>query len=254
MRSRLETPLTLAGALAAIVAGVLAALYWQQQAAPESAVATAPAATWDWLVVPGMSRVDTPSPGLIPEPAPEPGLALDPDGHLVAGLALRRLIDSYLARGPAETRAERVRQLLDFLNHRLAAAAAAEGARIVGRYSQYLDTQERLLARERFEAFATRPLSERDVERLLDYREQRAQLRERVLGAKLARAWFEADDSRCVAALREWQLQHVAPEAGQELDPIEIRERRIHGAALEARRNEDAQVCAAQMIRADGGG
>jgi hypothetical protein len=144
--------------------------------------------------------------------------------------------------------------LQDYLNRQLAPAAAAEGGRIAGRYTQYLDTHERLLARERFGALAAQPLAERDVERLLAYREQRAQLRERMLGATLARAWFEADDTHCVAALREWQLQHVAPEPGQELDPVEIRERRIHGAALEARRDEDAQVCAARMIRADGGG
>jgi lipase chaperone LimK len=194
-----------------------------------------------------------PAAAITPEPAREPGLALDSGGHLVAGMALRRLMDSYLA-GGAAGRPVRARQLQDFLHRHLAPPAAAEGVRIAGRYSQYLDTQERLLARERFDALAMQPLAERDVERLLAYREQRAQLRERVLGATLARAWFEADDSRCGAALREWQLQHVAPEPGQELDPMEIRERRIHGAALEARRNEDAQVCAAQMILADGGG
>ena len=58
-------------------------------------------------------------------------------------------------------------------------------------------------------------------------------------------AWPRCANGRCST----WRRSRA-----QELDPVEIRERRIHGAALEARRDEDAQACAGQMIRADGGG
>lgn len=252
MQLRIERTLTLAGAVGAVILSVLAVWYWQRGAAPEVAVAAAPAEpTWDWLIGPGVPRGVPPA--VMPEAVRDPGLALDSGGHLVAGPELRRLMDAYLARGPVDSRAARAQQLQAFLKRELVAPAAAEGERIAVQYLHYLETEERLLAREGFSATALQHLAERDVQRLLAYRDQRAQLRERMLGAAQSRTWFEADDSRCMAALREWQVQHVAPEPGQELDPVEIRERRIHGAALEARRDEDAQACAAQMSRADGG-
>lgn len=250
MHSRTERTLTIAGAVGAVVLSVLAVWYWQRAAAPDIAAAAAPAApTWDWLIGPGVPRGDLPPPR---ETKREPGLALDAGGHLVAGPELRKLMDSRLARGPVAERPARAQQLQAFLKSELPAPAAAEAERIAAQYLQYLEAEDRSLAREGFNAMALQQLAERDVQRLLAYRDQRAQLRERMLGVAVARAWFEADDSRCVAALREWQVQHVAPEPGQELDPVEIRERRIHGAALEARRDEDAQACAAQMSRADG--
>jgi lipase chaperone LimK len=182
-----------------------------------------------------------------------PGLELDAGGHLVAGLELRKLMDSYLARGAVAGRTARAQQLQAYLKRELVAPAAAEGERFAAQYLQYLEVEERAIVREGFSDPAQQ-LSERDVQRLLAYRDQRAQRRERMFGAAVARAWFDADDSRCVAALREWQVQHVAPEPGQELDPVEIRQRRIHGAVLETRRDEAAQACAVQMSRADGGG
>jgi hypothetical protein len=158
-------------------------------------------------------------------------------------------MDAYLETGQPSGRRARAEQLRAVLKRKLVAPAAGEADRILNQYLDYLEAEDRLLARERFTAPGADGLAERDIERLLAFQEQRAQQRHRLLGAALAQAWFEADDSRCGAILRDWQLQHVPPEPGQELDPVEMRERRIHGAVLEARRDADAQGCAAQMSR-----
>lgn len=250
MDSPFETRLTLAAAVGAVVLSVLAVWYCQRGTAPDSVAVAAAVPSWDRPIGPGLARGVPPPLGVEPAPSSEPGLALDSSGHLVAGLALRKLFDAYLARGAVTERPARAQQLRAYLQGK---PAAAEAERIAGLYLQYLETEDRLLAREGLRPEAMQNLAQRDVERLLAYRDQRAQIRERMLGPVLARSWFAADDSRCDAALREWRMQHVAPEAGQELDPVEIRERRIHGAAMEARRDADAQECAAQMSRNRGG-
>jgi hypothetical protein len=259
MDSPFDNRLTLAAAIGAVVLSVLAVWYWQGGAAPDAGTAASPAPSWDGPVGPGLAsgemRAGLAPLGANPEASREPGLATDAGGHLIPSLQLRKLMDSFLARGPASGRQARAEELRAFLGRKLAAPAAGEAERLVSQYLRYLDAEDQLLARERFTAPGAHGLAEREVERLLSFQEQRAQQRQRLLGPALAQAWFEAEDSRCGAALRDWQLQHVAPEPGQELDPVEIRERRIHGAALAERRDEDAQACAVEMSRgyAEGG-
>lgn len=249
MDSTFDSKLTIAAAIGAVVLSGMAVWHWQRGAAPEAAPAAPLARTWDGPAGPGLVRGAAPefaALGAEPEAAPQPGLETDAGGHLVAGLALRKLIDSYLAPGEAGGRRARAGQLRALLKQKLAAPAAGEAERIVTEYLGYLEAEDRALARERFSPAAA-GLSERDVERLLAWQEQRAQQRQRLLGAALAQAWFEADDSRCDAILHDWQLQHVALAQGQELDQAELRERRLRGPALEARRDADAQRCAVQM-------
>jgi hypothetical protein len=256
MDSAFESKLKIGAAIGAVVLTVLATWYWQRGATPDAGPAAPPARAWDGPVGPGLAsgaQPDLPSLGARLETSREPGLATDAGGHLVPGLALRKLMDSWLAPSQGADRRARAGQLRAWLRHKLAAPSADEADRIVTNYLGYLETEGQLLARERFSAPGT-ALSERDVERLLAWQDQRAQRRQRALGPALALAWFEADDSRCGAVLRDWQLQHVAPDPAQEPDPVELRERRIHGAALEARRDYDAQRCAAQMIRGDAAG
>lgn len=250
MDSPFETRLTVGASIGAVVLSVMAVWHWQRVAAPEAAPAAPLTRTWDGPVGPGLVR------GAVPEfpalganlaAAAQPGLETDAGGHLVAGLALRKLMDSYLVPGGASGRRARAEELRAFLKRKLAAPAAGEADRIVTEYLGYLEAEDRALARERFSAPAAAALSERDIERLLAWQEQRAQQRQRLLGAALAQAWFEADDSRCEAILHDWQLQHVALAPGEELDQAELRERRLRGPALEARRDADAQRCAAQM-------
>lgn len=253
MESPFENWLTKSAALGAVVLSVFAVWQWQRTAAPEAAPAVASAHAWDGPIGPGLASGAAPQlPALganLATPG-EPGLATDAGGHLVPSVALRKLMDSYLLPGKAAGRRARAEPLRAMLKQKLAAPAAGEADRIVDQYLDYLEAEERLLARERFSAPAAAVLSERDVEHLLAWQAQRAQQRDRALGPALAQAWFAADDERCGAILRDWQLQHVAPAPGQELDQAELRERRLHGAALEERRDADAQRCASQLTGA----
>lgn len=237
-------------ALGVVLLTVLAVWYWQHGTSAPDPGATAPrAGAWEGPVGPGLASgapAGLAPPGAVLETPHEPGLATDAGGHLVSGLALRKLLDSWLLASEGLERQARAAQLRIWLRQKLAAPAAGEADRIVTQYVAYLALENQLLAHQRFrEPVAV--LEERDVVRLLEWQQQRAQRRQRAFGAVLARAWFEDDDARCASALREWQKQHVAPAEGQDPDPVELRERRLHGAALEERRDLDAKDCAAQV-------
>lgn len=257
MDSPFDNWLTKSAALAAVVFSVFAVWQWQRATAPDAAPVAASAHAWDGPIGPGLASGAAPQLTALGAHLAAPGdagLATDAGGHLVPSLALRRLIDSYLVRGAAAGRPARAGELRAMFRRTLAAPAASEAEHMVSRYLDYLEGEERMLARERFSAPAADGLSERDVEHLLAWQEQRAQQRERVLGQALAQAWFAEDDARCGAMLRDWQLQHVAPAPGEELDQAELRERRLHGAVLLERRDADAQRCAAQMTGTAGAG
>lgn len=250
--SPFDSKLTIFATAGAVLLTVLAVWYWQGAATPDPGPSPQQAHAWDGPVGPGLANgqlPELPPLGADPGAIREPGLKTDAAGHIVADLALRQLMDSFLARGQASGRAQRAVELRVHLKDRLSGPAAAEADRLVTQYLDYLDTQDRMLARARLPASTAPSLSEHDVEQLLAFQDQRAQIRQRMLGTELAQAWFATDDSNCDAALHEWQKQHVEPDPSEEPDPVELRERRIHGAALEARRDIEAQVCAAQMSR-----
>lgn len=248
--SPFDSKLTTAAAVGAVLLAVLAVWYWQQNSAPQDAgPAVRRARAWDGPVGPGLAS--TAPAQLAPLGAPleagrEPALATDAGGHLVAGAALRGLFDSWLERTQGIGRGARAAQLRNWLRARLTAPVADEADRFLTQYLAYLDTEDRMLAREHFPPPAA-VLTERDVEHLLAWQDQRAQRRQRMFGPVVARAWFEDDDAQCGSALREWQKQHVPLAGGEELDPVELRERRIHGAALEERRDYAAKECAIKM-------
>ncbi|HEU4375269.1 MAG TPA: hypothetical protein VFS02_17365 [Telluria sp.] len=233
MDAAAENRLTIGATVVAVLIALPAVWWWPRGALPDPAPAPS-ARAWDGPIGPGLAG----------------GASVQPAGSapLVADLALRKLMDSYL--GQAGERSAGVPQLRALLAQRLAVPAMAEADRIITAYLGYLEMEDQLLARERFNAMDG-GLSEPVVARLLAWQGQRAQRRERALGPLLAQAWFEADDARCDVALRDWQVQHVAPDPAQEPDPVELREQRLHGAALEARRDENAQACAAQIIRGE---
>lgn len=234
MDAGVENRLTIGATIGAVMIALLAAWCWPRGAAPELGPA-APARGWNGPIGPGVTGG---APAVVPHMAPAAG-------PLVADLALRKLMDSYLREG-GDRRAGAA-HLRAYLARKFAGQAAAEADRIAAAYLGYLETEDQLLARERFNAPAA-GLAERDVERLVAWQEQRAQRRQRAFGPVLAQAWFDADNARCGAALRDWQVQHVAPDPAREPDAVELREQRLHGAVLAARRDEDAQACAAQII------
>jgi hypothetical protein len=69
-----------------------------------------------------------------------------------------------------------------------------------------------------------------------------------MLGGAVTQAWYESEDANCSTALADWSTMQQAPGEGQELDSNELRARRVHGAALQEKRNYYAQSCASQIM------
>lgn len=247
--SPFDSKLTIVAAVGTVVLTVLGVVYWQRAAIPDAA--TPPrAANWDGPI--GAGTLSAAPQELAPLGAAldvprELSLTVDAGGHLVPDRALRRLMDSFLANGPVAGRQQRALDLRAYLKGKLAPGAANEADRIVAAYLDYLSAQDQMLARAGLSAPAAGGLTERDVERLLAVQDQRAQLRQHLLGDAITQAWFNADDARCNVVLRDWQKQFATAGASQEEDPMELRERRLHGPALAAMRTADAESCATQM-------
>lgn len=253
MDSLFDNKLTLGAAgVGAVLLGALAVFFIERPDVQRPAAPPPQASAWDGPIGPGAlaGAVREPAgPGQGMQAAGAPHLAVDASGHLVPDLALRALMDSFLGAGSGARRQARAAELRAFLQRQLSAPALQEAQRIADDYLAYLEAEEQMLARERFAKPDPAGLSDDEVTHLLEWLRQRAQLRERLLGSVVAKAWFDADDSACSAALDEWHKQRMPLDGTQEPDPIELRERRLHGAVLEQRRNENAQACAAQVMQ-----
>jgi lipase chaperone LimK len=227
-------------AAAAIGAG---SVVWLRggSAAPAAAPA-AQRAGWDAPTGPGGLAAGAAA----TQPAAATSLA-DGAGNLRIDAALRTLFDSYLAQSGAAARAARAAQLHAYLDSRLAPPARGQAADLVDAYLRYLRAEAELRAQLRF----TRPdpsgLSDQQVDQMLAWQQERAHLRERMLGTTVAQAWFGADDGDCQSALEDWRKMR-APAGAEEVDSNELRARRLHGAVLEQGRNERAQACAARLL------
>jgi len=209
-----------------------------------AAPAVAPAAQragWDAPIGPG---------GLAAGAATQPAAATsltDGAGNLRIDAALSTLFDSYLAPPGAAARPARAAQLHAYLDSRLAPPARGQAADLVDAYVRYLRAEAELRAQLRFSGPDPSGLSDQQVGQMLAWQQERAHLRERMLGATVAQAWFGADDGDCKSALEDWRKMR-APAGAEEVDSNELRARRLHGAVLEQGRNERAQACAARLL------
>lgn len=245
--SKLAQGLAAAGAVAA---GVLAVVLWQrpdilQQGA--STAAPAPAPQWDGPAGPGLlsSPVrDLPPLGLDSQAMRDAKIAVDAAGHLVPDRALRKLMDGFLVKGKPSERQAMQAQLRVYLRERLQQPAAGEADRLVTDYLAYLESEQQMLSRERLTQPDPSGLSEEQVEHLLAWQKQRADLRQRMLGTAVASAWFDAEDAGCANALGDWQKQLAPPDDD---DSNEQFARRRYGQRLAEGRNNNAQACAAQI-------
>jgi hypothetical protein len=224
-------------------AGAMGVVYLRHTDPPAAAPANASArvASWDGPVGPGALAVAAAPADSVPG---EQKLT-DAAGHLVVDPALHRLFDSFLKNGAAG--APREQEFRAYLKRRLAPPALAQAETLAGDYARYLKAEAALRANERFAPFDPAGMSSAQVEQMLAWQQQRAQLRERMLGSAVSQAWFGTEDADCRTALADWRLTR-APVESEEVDSNELRARRLHGAALEQRRNERAQSCAAQMM------
>ncbi|MGJ7916902.1 hypothetical protein ACI48D_15695 [Massilia sp. LXY-6] len=230
-----------------VAVGVTAALWLQGSGAPAARPVPAAASAWDGAIGPGSLAAPAPGSGGAPGMAAlsEPTLT-DAGGRLVIGLPLRQLIDSYVLKAGAGRQA-RAAELRAYLRRRLAQPALAQAEGLVGDYLRYLDAEQALRAQLRIAPLGESGLDIAQVGKLQDWQRQRAQLRERMLGTVAAQAWFAAEDAGCSTALADWRTMR-APVGSAEVDSNELQARRLHGAMLEQRREEDARTCAGQLI------
>jgi hypothetical protein len=231
-------------------AGVMATVYLRDTGPSQNAAAPAdpPArvASWDGPVGPGALSAPAAGDGAAAA-APVPGEQplLDAAGRLLVDPALHRLFDSFLKNGAGGT--PRGPELRAWLKRRLVPPALTQAEGLAGDYARYLKAETALRANERFAPLDRTGLSPAQVEQMLEWQQRRAQLRERMLGTAVSQAWFGTEDADCRTALIDWRTMR-APAESEEVDSNELRARRLHGAALEQRRNERAQSCASQLM------
>jgi lipase chaperone LimK len=202
-----------------------------------AAPAAAPAAQrvgWDGPIGPGGAAAGH-------APSVDDTSLTDGAGNLRVDPALRTLFDGYLAKPGGAA------QLHAYLNSRLVPPARSQAADLVDAYLRYRQAENELRAQVRF----TRPdpsgLTDQQVAHMLAWQQERAHLRERMLGTGVAQAWFGAADDDCRSALEDWRKMR-APAGAEEVDSNELRARRMHGAVLEQGRNERAQSCASRLM------
>ncbi len=233
----------LACALAA-AAGVMGVVYLGGGATPP-AVAAAPAASaspWDGLVGPGRLAASAASAAGSTAPAPGEQPLAGADGRLLADRNLHRLFDAYLNTGQPREQALRA-----YLKSRLNPQALFQAEGLAAAYLRYLRMEAALRAQQRLAPIDPAGLSAAQVEQMLAWQQQRAQLRERMLGMPVAQAWFGTADEDCRTAFADWRTMR-APAGSDDVDSNELRARRLHGAVLEQSRNERAQSCAGQLM------
>jgi hypothetical protein len=251
VRAILDSKLGIGLACALAVALGAGGVVWMQRPAlrpPALAPAPARAASgWDGAIGPGaLPAAPAGAPAPFTAGIGEPSLA-DAGGQLRIDLRLRSTFDGYLNKSTPAQREAGAAQLHAYLTSRLARPALDQAETLADAYLRYLQAEEALRARERFTRPDAAGLTEAQVDQMLAWQQQRAGLRERMLGTAVAQAWFGTDDAGCRTALADWRKMQ-APADSPEVNSNELRARRLHGAVLQARRNEQAQSCAGQLM------
>jgi lipase chaperone LimK len=223
-------------------AGVIGVFFARDSGQPEPPAAPARTASWDGPAGPGMLAAASPGEGQSPAASGEQPL-LDEAGRLKVDPSLRRVFDSFLKSGGPP----REHELRAWLRRRLQQPALAQAENLAGNYLRYLQAEAALRANAHLAQPDPAGLSAFQTEQMLEWLQQRAQLRERMLGAAVSEAWFGAEDAACRTALADWRLARERA-GSDEVDSNELRARRVHGAMPEQRRNERARSCAAQLM------
>jgi lipase chaperone LimK len=223
-------------------AGVIGVYFARGSGQPEPPAAPARTASWAGPAGPGTLTAASTGEGQSPAASGEQPL-LDEAGRLKVDPSLHRLFDSFLKSGGPP----RENELRAWLRRRLQQPALAQAENLAGDYLRYLQAEAALRANAHLAPPDPAGLSAAQAGQMLEWLQQRAQLRERMLGAAVSEAWFGAEDAACRTALADWRLAR-ARAGSEEVDSNELRARRVHGDMLEQRRNERARSCAAQLM------
>jgi lipase chaperone LimK len=244
MASLLDSKFGVGLACVLCAAAAAVGVAWLRDGAPQPpSAAPVKAASWDGPLGPGaLPSSSSAGGGEAFATAPGEPPLVDAAGRLAVNPALHQLFDAYLKTG-----APREEALRAYLRRRLQQPALAQAEQLAGDYLRYLRAEAGLRASERVAPPDPSGMSIAQVDQMLAWQQQRSQLRERMLGTTVAQAWFGSEDADCRTALADWRIMRT-PSDAEELSPGELRERRVHGAMLEERRNERAQSCAAQLM------
>lgn len=234
--------------LAAALAGVGVVCYLQAGAPDEPRRAPAADAGWNAPIGPGRmgGAPRHAAPELdADEPPPGDNLSIDAAGQLQPSLQLRVLFDYFLIRGDGASLAARADQLRAYLARQLTGPAGAQAEALLQTYLGYVRAHDELLAHQQL-ALAPDALPDtQQLERLAVWQAQRARLRQGSFSPALLQAWFGGDDSALADALAELRARHgdTADNAGNdseaEADTNTLRQRRLHGAAQQAARDNE---------------
>lgn len=182
--------------------GAAAWLVWGEPATEAPTVPAVPVAErMDKLPARAVPAPTAPAPTALPE-----GMELDEQQHLRLNFALRVQFDQWLRDGRAPSLAARAAELRAWITSNLPAPAAEDATRVLGAYLAYAKQHDALLAAQHFDFSPSAALPVAAIERLANWKQQRAQLRQQSLGMVLSRIWFESDDGQmddALAALRQ---------------------------------------------------
>ncbi|APA88411.1 hypothetical protein BJG93_23900 [Paraburkholderia sprentiae WSM5005] len=137
------------------------------------------------------------------------GLAITDSHHLIVNDALHDLIDFFLLEQADDDRAD---QLKLYLRTRLRPPASEEAVLLAEHYVAYMAAHDELLAAQNLNA-QNLSASNVDINRIMTWRQQRDQLRQRMLGDQVEQAWYQNDDSQLTQAIDEWR-QRAADQEG----------------------------------------
>ncbi|MGF6299239.1 MULTISPECIES: hypothetical protein [Paraburkholderia] len=137
------------------------------------------------------------------------GLAMTDSHHLIINDTLRELIDFFLLEQADDDRAD---QLKLYLRTRLRSPASEEAVQIVEHYVAYMKAHDEMLAAQNLNAQSLNA-SNVDINRISTWRQQRDQLRQRMLGGQVEQVWYQNDDSQLTQAIDEWR-QRAADQEG----------------------------------------
>jgi hypothetical protein len=179
--------------LAILIAAMVG--FWQTEPAPEPPAAVVHISSSPVRFGPGkwteppadtvtVSDVDVPR-----------GLATTPDQRLLVNQALHEVMDFFLLSGKYGGRDVSAKALLQYFQEKLPALAYQDASQILQQYLSYMDAHDQMLAGQAFPARGS-ALTERDVQRMLSWLEQRTRLRQSILGMQVTQTWYDDEDAQ----------------------------------------------------------
>jgi hypothetical protein len=178
----------------------------------------------------------------------------DADGRLAVDDTLHQVYDFFILGGLPGDRASHVALLRRYLHRTLPRAAGIEAEQIVDRYVLYMNLHDDLLARQALPQWIDLP-TPAEAERIINWVVQRTRLRQTILGADVAKAWFADEEAAIQAGIAEFDSRGtVAPAqadaaSAQAGEAPNGRVARMQEAGREARREQFLRALAEQASR-----